>query len=38
MIILEELIDTLGRVGAEFATLDQMQEEFRARGGGRAAA
>jgi peptidoglycan-N-acetylglucosamine deacetylase len=36
MIILEKLIDALGRMGAEFATLDQVQEEFRARGGGRA--
>src|SRR5918993_1309414 len=27
MIILEKLIDALGRMGAEFATLDQVQEE-----------
>lgn len=32
MIILEKLVDALGRMGAEFATLDQVQEEFRARG------
>jgi len=31
MLILEKLIDELGRMGAEFLTLDQVQQEFRAR-------
>jgi peptidoglycan/xylan/chitin deacetylase (PgdA/CDA1 family) len=31
MLMLEKLIDTLGAMGAEFLTLDQVQQEFRAR-------
>ena len=31
MLILEKLIDALGRMGAEFLTLDQIQQEFRER-------
>ncbi|MDB5368904.1 MAG: hypothetical protein JWP20_462 [Roseomonas sp.] len=31
MLMMEKLIDGLGRMGAEFRTLDQVQQEFRAR-------
>jgi peptidoglycan/xylan/chitin deacetylase (PgdA/CDA1 family) len=34
MIMMEKLIDGLTRMGAEFLTLDQVQQEFRARQGG----
>jgi peptidoglycan/xylan/chitin deacetylase (PgdA/CDA1 family) len=33
MLMMEKLIDGLGRMGAEFRTLDQVQQEFRARQG-----
>jgi peptidoglycan-N-acetylglucosamine deacetylase len=31
MLMLERLIDALGGMGAEFLTLDEVQEAFRAR-------
>jgi peptidoglycan/xylan/chitin deacetylase (PgdA/CDA1 family) len=31
MIMLEKLIDALARLGAEFRTLDEVHQEFRAR-------
>lgn len=34
MLMMEKLIDVLGRMGAEFLTLDQVQQEFRARHAG----
>ncbi len=34
MMMMEKLIDGLGRMGAEFLTLDQVQQEFRARQAG----
>jgi peptidoglycan/xylan/chitin deacetylase (PgdA/CDA1 family) len=33
MLILEKLIDELGRMGADFLTLDEVQQEFRSRQG-----
>jgi hypothetical protein len=33
MLMMEKLIDGLERMGAEFQTLDQVQQEFRARQG-----
>ncbi|PHK95390.1 polysaccharide deacetylase [Pseudoroseomonas rhizosphaerae] len=34
MLMMEKLIDGLGRMGAAFLTLDELQQEFRARQGG----
>jgi hypothetical protein len=33
MLMMEKLIDGLERMGAEFQTLDQVQQEFRVRQG-----